>query len=218
MTNVTGLHRSIIPLLLLCALVGCQKKGGVWTLKSAPSGSEQVAMAVSDDPDERAKAITYWSSQGWGYGEAYMKYYASAARTDESPVVRALAVTALGKSGKREFVPDMVEVLKDGVPAVRVDAAIALDRVPGEPAVTQLQRQAVQDDSVDARVAAIRALRHYRRADVLTTLVRCLADHPFAVSYQAHAALVYLTGQDAGFDAARWQPIVEKLAAQWQAK
>ncbi|MFB3894239.1 MAG: HEAT repeat domain-containing protein, partial [Phycisphaerae bacterium] len=188
---------------------GCTEEGGAYYIKGqAPSERNLAANAVSPDPDMRAQAITKLSSNNWGLTEKYLKFYALNLKSDESPVVRSAAARALGRAADAQYVPNLAAALSDPSPAVRRDAAVALDGVPADAAVGPLQKAALQDSSVDVRIAAIKALRNYRDAEVSRTLLKCLAEQPFGVSYEAHASLVFLTGQDGQYDVDDWIEIL----------
>jgi len=205
-----------IAALACAAAPGCKGggQGGGFSLQSAvrgmfgPSPNELVAMAFDpNDADNRRVGIARLSDRAWGRQEPYLKGYATIARTDPNPLVRSVAVRALGRAGDPNYVGAVAAALDDRETAVRVDAAAALDSLRGPAAVGPLRRRAVADDSEDVRALCCRALRHYRRDDVLATLARCLADKTFTVRWQAHASLVELTGRDLGFEAESWADV-----------
>jgi len=218
-----SMHRFILSgtLSLLCAmpevLAGCDNPKD-FTLTGAsrkimgPSPKELVSQAFEDpDPDVRREAIAKLSSHSWGLKEPYLKGYAALLEVEMKrkapfryPMLICVAVRALGRSGDAEYLPDLLRAMKDPSDEVRWDAAVALGNVVSEAAVAPLRRAAVSDPSVDVRIACCRALRRYRRQDVVNTLVRCMSDKEFGVQYQAHEMLVELTGRDFGPSAARW--------------
>lgn len=203
-------HRLAV-LLAVAGLASCEKQGETWYLKGfAPTGDDSIKRALSEDPDLRAKAIIDWSAHDWGRKGAYVEFYSSALQRDESAVVRSAAARALGRCGDPKHAPLLAAALRDHDTAVRWDAAMALDQVLGDSAVEPLRQSASSDPSVNVRVAALGALRHYRSKAVLDTLLRCLGEQPFGISYQAHQSLVTLTGQDAGYDADKWTALLTK--------
>jgi hypothetical protein len=215
---------ALLPLLALAAaaaLPACNKGGptsapamtfeGMMKKMVGPSAKERVAMAFDpNDADKRREGILGLSKHDWGLKEPYLKGYDALLKTDKEPLVRAAAVQALGKAKDPTYLPSVAQALYDRAEPVRVDAAIALDSLIGEPAVEHLRNRAVQDDSQDVRSAAARALRHYRREDVVRTLVDCLTDKAFAVRHEAHASLVEVVAQDLGYQAKDWLPALSR--------
>ena len=212
---------------LCAAAAGCNGGGGGsgegafgknWTLQSlykeitgGSTPSHDVAMAFDpNDADRRRQGIISLSEKDWGLKEPYLKGYAAILQTDQDPMVRAAAVRALGKAQDPNYVGDVARSLFDRSDAVRQDAATALDSLVGDVAVNPLRNRAVNDDNQDVRANSAKALRHYRRDDVVRTLVECLSDKAFSVRYRAHASLVELTGQDLGYDAQNWAGVAAK--------
>ncbi len=210
-------RRRLIPaaaaLVAAALLAGCEKSAGSgdseeWTLdyqlKQLILGrpaTDSVAMAFDpNDPDRRRQGILELSEEEWGLRERYLKGYAAILRTDGDPLVRAAAVRALGKAADPNYVENIARALFDEHLAVRQDAATALDNVHGEVAIDPLRNRAVNDVNQDVRAKSAMALRHYRREDVVRTLVECLGDKAFAVRYRAHQALVEILGEDRGYD------------------
>lgn len=198
-------------LLASLLLAGCEKEGGKYYLSgTSPLEKDPVGAATSPDPDNRAAAIIAWSNHDWGLKGPYLKYYSVALKSDESPVVRGVAVRALGKAGDKAYLPNVIAALNDESPAVRADATAALNQLGGEAAIDPLCQAAMQDKSLDVRVGAIWALRHYRTPQALRTLLKALNDETFAISYQAHAALVEVAAGDWGYDVSTWENVLGK--------
>jgi len=72
----------------------------------------------------------------------------------------------------------------------------------------------MSDESAHVRAASARALRLYRRGDVVSTLRRCLIDGEFSVRYEAHASLVAIAYHDLGYDPKAWAQVERKLPEQ----
>ncbi len=189
------------------ALAGCGGKQDKLSLKRlfGPSPKESVAMMFDpDDADRRRQGVVNLSRKDWGLREPYLKGYAMLLRTDADPSVRCVSARALGLAGDEKYLPDLVAALKDESDAVRWDAAVAMDGVTGPKAVEPLRRSALGDVSADVRRSCLRALRHYRRQDVLETLIAGLSDGDFSVRFEAHRSLVGLTGRDLGHEPGPW--------------
>jgi hypothetical protein len=179
-----------------------------------PSAKDRVAMAFDpNDADRRREGVLGLSKHDWGLKEPYLKGYDALLRTDKEPLVRAAAARALGKAKDPTYLPSVAKALYDPAEPVRVDSAIALDSLTGEQAVEALRNRAVLDDSQDVRAAAAKALRHYRREDVVRTLMECLTDKAFSVRHQAHASLVEIVGQDLGYQPADWSAVAGRPLA-----
>ena len=199
---------------ILSGLGGCNLlNGGITPRELAEQAFE------SPDPDVRREAVIRLSGHSWGRAEPYLKGYAAIVTAEirkrgdrRHPTLICAAVRALGRAGDPTYLPHVLVALKDLSAEVRWDAAAALDNMIGEKAVVALRSSALSDASVDVRGACCRALRHYRRQDVVNTLVRCLSDDEFAVRYEAHRTLTGLAGRDFGPDGADWAGVrLDKL-------
>ncbi len=192
-------------LMLLAALAacGCSPKGS--------PGELVRQMFESPDADVRRSAIEKLVSKDWGRRKPYTEAYA-ALTADPAATVRSTAVRALGRCGDADQLKAVLAALNDREEMVRWDAAVALDSLIDEQAVKGLTERAALDGSVDVRAAAAKALRHYRRKDVLETLLGCLEDASFCVRYQAAKSLGELTGESAGLEADQWRTVLAAKA------
>ncbi len=174
-----------------------------------PSGKELAEMAVDpNDPDRRREGISKLSSKSWGRKDPYLSVYSMILRRDKDASVRSAAARALGLAEDTKYIPDLAAALTDESEAVRWDAAVALGQMPGEESVAPLKDAAVGDTSADVRMAAVKALGKYRRRDVLVTLTKCLDDPSFGVRFEAHEAMVTITGVDRGYEVSDWEQFV----------
>ena len=194
------------------AAAGCDAKPGqepgVAGWFHGPSGPKIVAMATDEnDADRRREGIALLSDHSWGNKEPYLKWYAQRLAVDKDPGVRCVAARALAKVGAVQYLPDVVAALSDPSPAVRLDVAVALDRLRGDEAVDPLCRTAAQDGSPDVRAAAAKALRHYPQKKVVAALVYCLSDQSFEVRHWSHESLVAMTGRDPGVEPGDWASV-----------
>ena len=183
--------------------------------KLLPMAPQEYAamMTDPDNPDRRRKGIEGLAKKSWGRQEPYLKAYSLILGTDTSPLVRSAAVRALGAAEDVTYLPSIVKALqRDANASVRWDAACALDTVRGEAAIGPLCNRAKTDSSVDVRISAIRALRHYRDPRVKAALIERLSSENFSVRYQAHESLVTVTGRDYGYDAEKWTSSRDTLA------
>jgi hypothetical protein len=204
---------------------GCTPKpgeelhAGEWF--SGPSGPKIVAMATDEtDADRRREGIALLSNHDWGRSEPYLKWYAQRLEVDKDPGVRCVAARALAKVGAVQYLPNVVAALRDPVPAVRMDVAVALERLLGDAAIDPLCKTAAEDGSPDVRAAAAKALRHYPQMKVVRALVYCLSDQSFEVRHWSHESLVQIVGKDMGTEPKDWAPVagadVPLHGPQWQ--
>ena len=201
-----------VPLLVLSALVGCASPSGSGSIHEFFFGADIEKRLnetfLSNDPDTRREGIEYFSRRRKGLQEPYLKAYA-AMTLDTHPSVRSAAVAALGRAGDAKYLKQVLAALEDKHSAdVRADAAAALDTVVGEQAVGPLTQHAVGDTDLDVRIRCIRALRHYKRRDVLDTLVECMRDDRFGMRHAARESLREMTGCDGEYDAVRWSRLL----------
>jgi hypothetical protein len=161
------------------------------------------------DPDLRRKAIISLSGHEWGLTETYLDGYDVILRAEmrkpkerRDTALMSATVGALSKGKNPKYIPILALALKLAASSqVRWDAAVALDNVIGDKAIEQLcsSSDPGTEDSVDVRAACCLALRHYRRQDVVDTLIsRLPSDEEFDVRYRAHDTLVKLCGRDFG--------------------
>lgn len=203
--------------ILLCA--GCKDKDrDVYTMdyqvkklfggdpKKSPK--QMAADAFNEkDPDIRRSGIEGLSMKKWALREPYLKYFArlTEPKIEPDPTVRAVCVRALGRAHATKYQEEVNRALDDPSPVVRCDAATVLDEMPSEVVITRLRSMAIDtDETIDVRAAAARALKHYRTDEVYKTLLRALDDDDFTLRSAAHNSLVYMTGQDHGYNPENW--------------
>jgi hypothetical protein len=210
---------------VILSVCGCGGKfeDGIFGVKSFFGGfssppPKELARNAFDPtvhPDTRREAVIKLSSYEWGLTETYLNGYDVILRAEMRKPrgqrdlgLMSATIGALGKGQNPKYIPILVLALKLSIsPQVRWDAALALDKVIGDKAIAQLCRSSDPDveASVDVRAACCRAMRHYRRQDVIDTLVgRLASDEPFAVRYRARETLAGLCRRDFGPDYADW--------------
>lgn len=194
---------------------GCQKdEAGNLALKSPQNTTAQLVEKALDpsDPDRRREGIVGLSQLKIA-DEKILKVYAIvASNPKEEPSVRGVALGALGRAKYSKYLPEIVGCLEDPSTQVRWDAAVAMDSVIGEAAIEPLRKHAISDSAMDVRATCSHALRHYKRAEVVGTLGRCLRDREFTVRFQAHNSLVELAGEDLGYESEPWLGLAAKMA------
>jgi len=184
---------------------------------AGPSRVKLTAQALNaKDTDLRRVGIVQMTRRYWGGSELSLKTYALVAGTTlYDPTVRGVALRALarGRQAAAVHADRIFLALSDESTDVRWDAAVALDRVTSEKAVSPLRARALpkSETSVDVRTAAARALRHYRTTDAAAALIACLDDPDYAVRRAAHESLVEIVGRDLGPDPEHWIPLTKEI-------
>lgn len=167
----------------------------------------------ANDADRRREGILLVSNHAWGREGKYAAYYALLAINDPSPLVRAACVRALGKVNDPTYVPQLARAMDDASSVVRLDAAVVLADLTGPAAMEPLRKHAMKDESVDVRMACLKALRHYRDPQVTDVLLQCLGESDFGLRYEARQSLIALTGMDKGYEPADWKVATAQPAA-----
>ncbi len=216
----------------LAAAIGCAVLGGCGhpSLVGLAKGIFYESNATlgwrafeAEHADQRREAVIELSYRWNGLGPAALRAYARIAKTTiEEPTVRCAALRALGlaDADAQPHVDDILSALAERHSRhVRWDAAVALNSIPADKAVEDLKKRVLWDPkdpeaerSPDVRLSCARALRNYRRTDVVAVLAQALEDdEDYAVRHEAHETLVVLVGIDRGWDRADWEPDTRKL-------
>lgn len=203
-----------IPVLAGCENDEVKKVNSLQSLIESfypPDQVTLVGMAFDQrDADRRRQGVEMLSNSSNGFRDEYVRGYKELAK-DPDPGVRAAAVKALGKSGRKDCLPELIKAMSDPDDMVRWNAAIGLDRVVGLEAVKPLRQHAIDDTMMDVRISCVKALRHYRNNEAFRTLLQCLDDESFAIRYQAHESLVQMTGTDKGYSPDDWGGIADAV-------
>jgi hypothetical protein len=169
-------------------------------------------LADKDNPDRRREGITGLVDHPYGEVSPYTVAYAAIVRdTSQEYLVRASALRALNRSRASEFQPLYLEQLTDSNEVVRLEACKALNRMPDVKAVpTLMQLAARPEENKDVRIAAVEALRHYKRLDVARALIPLLSEKEFGIAWQARRSLQDITHQKLGYDETKWLHYLSK--------
>jgi hypothetical protein len=147
--------------------------------------------------DKRARGTALLISAPFGGEEPYLAMYRQYVKDDYTNV-RAVAARGLGLHGKPEDVPLLTPLLSDQERIVRLEAAVALQRLHNAAAIEPLADRLNSDKEPEAavRAACATALGQYATNRSLQALIAALADDSLTVTYAAHESLRTLTGQD----------------------
>ncbi len=139
------------------------------------------------------------------FGEKAVGISSAGVPADPDYVVRAYAVRALNRSRDASQPQVFIKALSDKSELVRLEAAKALNNLPNPDAATPLlARLNDANETMDVRIAAAEALRHYRNLGVARGLVGVLDNRDFGIAWQARRSLHAMTKTDHQLDQARW--------------
>jgi len=123
---------------------------------------------------------------------------------------RAAAALALGRLGDEQGVEPLIAALGDADAAVRRDITLALGQIKDWRVTAPLCGRLLHDNIADVRRAAARALHDSGDRKAMQCLVEALTDPNESVVYNAHRALIALTGrQDLGRSPSQWEGLIE---------
>ncbi len=114
------------------------------------------------------------------------------------------AMQLLASYGGEKVVDALVQVLAEGNPEMREEAAAQLGALGDAKAIPALLR-AVREDTTRVRVKAIRSLGMLKAAEAVEPLIAALAEPGTRVQDAAAEALAAMTGQAFGTDQKAWR-------------
>lgn len=177
----------------------------IYEFATAGRFKEAARSLRASDADVRRRSLTMVASRSYGAGLPYTDVYRTTAQVDNDGLVRATAVRAINRVRDDESSGVLVAALADGHPQVRLEAAKALANLPTPAAEVPLRAIAQSNDQdIDARIAALDALRHFPTLDTQRVLVSQLRSNNFALAWQARRSLYLQTSQDFRYDEAAW--------------
>ena len=127
----------------------------------------------------------------------------------DSTFARATTAEALGEIGDPKAVDPLIASLKDDDERLRASAAYALGALGDAKAVEPLAA-ALEDESVLVAANAAEALGKLGDKKALGPLIEAMQFADGDVKFFAHASLKTLSGEDFGYDAAKWKAWHEK--------
>jgi len=172
-----------------------------------PVSPSQAArwMVDMNDADNRRRGLVLISNAPFGGAEVYVAIYRDDVLYETNPLVKAAAITALGRHGRPSDVPAIAATLSDASVQVRWAAARALQRLHNDEAVPALLvAMLAEEQDEDVRMAAAIALGQYPQDRVFQGLVAALDDRRLSVNAAARESLRTVTGQDFGLDPKAW--------------
>ena len=173
-----------------------------------PVSPEQASSWMVDptDPDNRRKGTVLISNSPFGGQDVYVSWYRDSVLQESDPLVKAMAISALGRHGGPDDALRIAVVLADDERfQVRWEAAKALQRLHN-PAVVPALLATLRDDQEqsDIRVSAAIALGQYPQDRVFQALVAALDSPQLSINDVSRQALETLTGEQHGLEPEPW--------------
>jgi HEAT repeat protein len=165
--------------------------------------------------------------------EKYLEFLGTAALHDNEPLCRLGAISALGKYKDPRAVKILEDVYLQRLPftpeyntIIRQKAIVALEqtgnpearhlliRVARQPGAAPEGSFADRQQTIDERLAAIRALSRYKQYDSCEALVYVLeTEKDVALRGSAHESLETITGKDLPAEARAWRDFFDRRDA-----
>lgn len=223
MSILTRKSLGVLSLALLLATVpGCSDRAKrTWKWRS-PSENYRIALEAQS-PDDRRMACAAIGESGYVASEDAFAVLDAVARTDSSPFVRSVAVTAFTRYGDDRPVATLIAVLQatpearqEALPAndeLRSAAAHALADLTSRGLVTGQSRDTALNIFLGlanppspraARITALRALGFFRDRRVFAPLLAALHENDFCLADTAERSLIALTGTTHNYDPDAW--------------
>jgi hypothetical protein len=181
---------------------------------SPPSPFEAAVWAADfNDPGQQRRGVVLLSNATFGGEKPYLDLYRTLAQESPDPLVRAAAVRALGRWGTPEDAQLIAGAARLGdtesiesVPVpVRLETAIALQRLHSTSIVDRIWRQLInEDENESVRVELAIALGQYPTDAAFQALCLALDDRSLALNLAAADSLRVMTGRDFGIDGTVW--------------
>jgi len=181
---------------------------------SPPSPFEAAVWAADfNDPGRQRRGVVLLSNATFGGETPYLELYRTLTQESPDPLVRAAAIRALGRWGTPEDAqiiagaagfgdPESIETVP--VP-VRLEAAIALQRLHETAILDRIWRQLInEDENESVRIELAIALGQYATDASFQALCLALDDRSLALNLAAADSLRVMTGHDFGIDAQVW--------------
>ena len=182
------------------ALVGC---GG------SRKFERKAQRLESDNPDVRRESAlemgkTYVSNDA--RRAELIQRLSVMAQSDDDPLVRSAALTALCEQDRRAAVDLAVRMRADTHPMVRWDAVKVMAAYGDAATIPALIEVAEKDDDERVRREAVKALAKYNEPRVVDALLGRLTDRSISVAHAARDSLRQIAGGvDLGMDVEAWR-------------
>ena len=178
-----------------------------FTEKFSPPTPFQAAVWASDfnDPGLQRKGVILLSNATFGGDRTYVDLYRVLATESPDPLVRSSGIRALGRWGEPQDAIPIADQLENDYRQVRLEAAIALQRIHEPSVEDRIWRRLIDEDEDEAiRIELAIALGQYPTDAAFQALALALEDRSLALNLAAADSLRILTGRDFGIDAPAW--------------
>ena len=213
MTGATGAIRTHLiavtagAILLVSGCDSMREDFQDFTEKFSPPSPFQAAVWASDfnDPGLQRRGVILLSNATFGGERTYVDLYRVLASESTDPLVRAAGIRALGRWGDPADAIVIANQLKNDYRQVRLEAAIALQRIHEESVEDRIWRQLIDESEDEAiRIELAIALGQYPTDSAFQALALTLEDRSLAMNLAAADSLRVLTGHDFGIDGPAW--------------
>lgn len=200
----------LAALWLATGLLGCDALNediNDFTEKFSPPSPFQAAVWASDfnNPGLQRKGVILLSNATFGGDRTYVDLYRVLATESTDPLVRASGIRALGRWGAPEDAVVISDQLGNDYLQVRLEAAIALQRLHEPSIEDRIWRRLIDETEDEAiRIELAIALGQYPTDSAFQALALALEDRSLALNLAAADSLRILTGRDFGVDAPAW--------------
>jgi HEAT repeat protein len=203
---------------LLLLVLGCSQTRWSWPERFAWAGDRTEKELLSGNSVAgRIALIESLSRQASLMSEqeasGQVRAIAHDLKGDTPLPVKLAVVRCLGKLRTPAAVDALEIALHDNAPEVRGEACRCLSHINSPKAMSLLTQALAQEEDVDARIEAVRALGNFRDPLAVQALGSVLDDHDPAVQYLAMQALEKATGKEFGADVRRWKDYTEDPSA-----
>ncbi len=178
-----------------------------FTEKFSPPSPFQAAVWASDfnDPGLQRKGVILLSNAPFGGDRTYVDLYRVLATESPDPLVRSSGIRALGRWGSPDDAGPIADQLANDYRQVRLEAAIALQRLHAPAVEDRIWRRLIDEDEDESiRIELAIALGQYPTDSAFQALALALEDRSLALNLAAADSLRILTGRDFGVDAPAW--------------
>ena len=204
-------YRVLIAIALVSGLCSCiaDDLSEIGRVFNTPTPNEAARDALDPyDPNKRREGVVLLSTATFGGAAPYMKLYRDYTDHDPDPLVKAAAITALGRHGTpddAELIAPWLSMDQSSHQHVRWCAALALQRLHNASVVPDLIRSLTDAREVsEVHEAVCVALGQYPEDRVVQGLLASLDARQLSVSAAAGESMHLLTGQNWGTDASAW--------------